>query len=182
MTASRRLLAASLMLLAAGGTPALASDPQPERTFCEVYLDLVQNGGCTYDAGQEEAEPVQRQVVRGSLVSPMGSAVTLVGFAPLTTRAAPANGVATWTLEVAPGTVGGPFVLEARGHANLDVVFYDDGYGVNHRAPRVTGSFYTAGVDGERGVVPAGSAVAVVTIAEGSLADFVYTAVPPRGR
>lgn len=182
MSTYRCALATAVLLLAGAGTPALAHHPQPERTFCEVYLDLVQNGGCTYDHAEPEPGPTQRQVVQGSLVSPMGSAVTVVGLAPVTTRAAAANGVATWTVQVDPGTVGGAFVLEARSHANLDVVFYDDGYGVYHRSPQVTGAFYSAGVDGERGTVPAGSAVAVISIAEGSLADFVYTAVPPRGR
>lgn len=172
-------------ILAALVTPALADpvvDPNPGRTFCEVYLDTVQHGGCTYDETAPEQPPARgQQTVRGEITTPLGSAVTLVGAAPVTTRSEPANGVSSWTFDVAPNTVGGRFVLDARTHANFDIVFYDDGYGVNHRQPRPTGAFFTSGVEGERGTVPARSAVAVVTIAEGSLGNFVYTATP-RGR
>lgn len=178
MTRLRTVAATALLLPAALGAPALAGQADPSRTFCQVYLDLVQNGGCTYD--QEPSTPAARttQRVTGHLVSPMGSAVTLVGAAPVTTRSESANGVATWTFRVAPATVGGVFRLTSTSGVNLDVVFYDDGYGVHHRAPRTTGAFYGAGTDGERGVVPNGSAVAVVTLAEGSLADFDYAAAP----
>lgn len=178
MRRTRPALAASLLLLGLAAGPAAAD---PYRAFCQVYLDLVQNGGCTYDEPAAAPEPPGRQVVEGSLVSPMGSLVTTVGLAPVTTRGESANGAATWTFRVRPGTVGGVFTLRPSPGVNVDVVFYDDGEGVNHRAPRPTGAFYSTGSEGEHGVVPARSAVAVVTLAEGSLADFTYQAAP-RGR
>ncbi len=149
------------------------------QTVCDVYLDLVQNGGCSSSTSPAARPAGQgRQTVRGEIASPLGSAVTVVGAAPVTTRAQPANGLASWTFEVAARTVGGRFVLDVGSQANLDIVFYDGGRGVNHTAPRPTGTFYTAGVDGEQGMVPKGSVTAVVTIAEGNTARFAYRADP----
>ena len=91
------------------------------------------------------------------------------------------NGIAGYTFEVDPKTVGLPFKLEASDGTGFDISFYatlgaptDPGFDPTAAPANI--AFEKTGLGGEEGTVPEGYPYAFVCMTDGSNGTFTYAA------
>lgn len=129
------------------------------------------------------AQPAAATSVTGTIAVPTAS-VPSVGLLTRHVRCAylaggsASNGVLGWTTPLAASDSGKTFTLSATG-ANVAIVFYAslgscDGHAATGGGPVTLGTFDFAAPSGS-GVVPAGSAFAIIVITGGANAPFSFS-------
>ena len=138
---------------------------------------LLAGGAVPAVAGKKKAKP---QVVEGSILIPQGGGPA--GPCVYRTQrtlaiAGGPNGIAGYTFDVDPKTVGKPFKLEVADGAGMDISFYSElGDPTDPTTAPANMGFETAGPGGEKGTVPPGMPIGFVCMTEGTNATFTYTA------
>ncbi|MDQ4059367.1 MAG: hypothetical protein M3124_09630 [Actinomycetota bacterium] len=88
-----------------------------------------------------------------------------------------AQGYVGYHFDVDPATIGGTFILEPGGGADLDIVFYTD-FG-DQTAAGETVTYETRGTDPEQGEIPANMTKVIVCMFSGTEGAFKYTGTGP---
>lgn len=150
----RAALALALTCAAAAAVPALAAD---------------------------SAVVVGPQAEKGTITAPIPPNVT-GGPRRAALASTGTNGLIGWYFDVDPSTVGGTFDLaktaDPTGQGDLDVLFYSNPGDLGQGAPTAVGTFATALVGGEKGLVPEGAKTALVYLQGGARVGFDYKAAP----
>lgn len=120
------------------------------------------------------------QHVEGSITLPQGgnaAAPCVYRTHRLLVSTFGANGVAGYSFDVDPATVGKKFKLEAGSGVGMDITFYSEmGDATDPTAAPTNYAYETPGPGGEAGTVPDGYPIAIVCMTEGANGTFSYAA------